>query len=42
MDRLSNDKARIRYTKHDLLVDGITFAAGIAITLIVLFLLGCF
>jgi hypothetical protein len=33
---------RIRYTKHDLFVDGITFAAGAATAVGVLFLLGCF
>ena len=31
-----------RYTKHDLFVDGITFAAGAATAIGVLFLLGCF
>jgi hypothetical protein len=42
MDRLSNDEARIRYAKHDLFVDGITFATGAVTAVWVLFVLGCF
>jgi hypothetical protein len=39
---MENDMDCIRYTKHELFVDGITFAAGAVTAVGVLFLLGCF
>jgi hypothetical protein len=39
---MENDMDRIRYTKHDLFVDGITFVAGAVTAVWVLFVLGCF